>query len=162
MSEEETEEEMINKDEIREIAKAKAIEYITVNEATIVLKSLYEIIENKKKNEDEVIENIAKFFIAMKKGLYDTSAWFFKNSLYKYDKTEIKIADIQIVDTRYYPTVTVTLPNKVKLLELYIYPSEEKLLQKDVYEEVTKYKEMLVTLKNKIEKLCKKMQQSNA
>jgi hypothetical protein len=150
-----------NEEEVKKVAIEKAVNYLKENETIIIL----ERIAYKSNEIDIVAERLSKFYVSLRRGLYNTDITFYKNSLYGYSTEDLLVTDITLATPGYGYRVKMGLPNRVNILEIQFELNDSKLLEKEAYNEEKAYEQTIIgiadALKKLANKLCEKANETN-
>ncbi len=132
-----------DKEELSEYIKSKILEYLMENENALIVKTLVLHINLDNKNMEKLIDNTARTFVGLKKGILNISVNIYNTLTYDYNMEDMTITDAGIWGPFYLFEADFVLPNKVKIASVEVHVSSEKYLYREIYNEVQTYKDIL-------------------
>ncbi len=144
-------------EELRDVIKAKIIQYMMQNEVPLILKTLTSHLDEKEDDIDYMLEKLAKAFVGIRKGIVDISIRINDKKKYGYDTDDIDISEVEIREPYFNPLAKVDLANGVRIGWVEITSNNEQFLQRENCEAVQKYKEELKKVSENLKEAIKQM-----
>jgi hypothetical protein len=150
-------EQTFKEEELRDVIKAKIIQYMMQNEVPLILKTLTSHLDEKEDDIDYMLEKLAKAFVGIRKGIVDISIRINDKKKYGYDTDDIDISEVEIREPYFNPLAEIDLPNGVRIGWVEITSNNEQFLQRENCEAVQKYKEELKKVSENLKEAIKQM-----
>ncbi len=139
-----------DEEKIKSIIINKAIEYLKANENTLVLIRIVDNLDDI----ESTAKRLSRFFVALKKNLYTVDVIFYQKKLYRYNIDDLAVSEVVLLKDYYPYYVKMELPNGVELVKVEFYLNNEKLLEKEAFEETKEYEKNILEIAKSLKEMC--------
>jgi hypothetical protein len=148
----------LEEESLKKELEKRAMQYLTVNEAMIVLSELADRYDVESLLESRA-EDLSKFYVLLKTGKFTVNVLIYTTEMYGYQITDAHI-EVDISDPQYYRShVRFVLPNGIKVADVAFEFDDKQLLYKDIREQIANYKMNALDIINKIADRIKEKQE---